>query len=147
MTESAGVSGKEKINASILLENLLQSFQELMDLKSITLTREIKSGVMIPLSYPLAEIMMNNLLGNAIRHNVMSGRIDVKLTKGCLVLQNSGVPLNVSPDDLFKRFKKGNQSAGSTGLGLSIVKQICDLAHMKISYRFENAMHILTLTF
>jgi two-component system sensor histidine kinase QseC len=48
---------------------------------------------------------------------------------------------------LFKRFKKGNQSSNSTGLGLSIAKQICDLANIKIRYQFEGGLHTVTLTF
>lgn len=145
--ENLEFSSKEKINLSLLLENLFQSFQELMEMKSIVLKKEIRPDVEIPMSYPLAEILMNNLLGNAIRHNVINGQIEVKLFKNSMVLSNTGNPPTVNPEELFKRFKKGNQSSSSTGLGLSIVKQICDLADIKIRYQFEGGMHTVALTF
>jgi signal transduction histidine kinase len=145
--ENQEFNSKERINISILLENLLLSFQELLEMKSITLTKSIQPGIEIPLSYPLAEILLNNLLSNAIRHNLMDGKIDVSLEKGSLTIKNTGGKLSTNPDDLFKRFKKGNQSSSSTGLGLSIAKQICDLANMKIHYRFEEGMHVLVVLF
>jgi len=145
--ENQEFNSKDKINLSILLDNLLTSFQELMEMKSIVLTKEIQPDIQIPLSYPLAEILMNNLFGNAIRHNVLNGKIAVMLGKRGLEITNSGAPLTVNPQDLFKRFKRGSRSAASTGLGLSIAKQICDLAAIKIEYRVEGEMHTVQLTF
>ena len=145
--ENQEFSSKEKVDLSVLLDNLMLSFQELMEMKSIVLIKEIQPKVEMPLSYALAEILMNNLFGNAIRHNVPNGRIDVKLTRHAMEISNTGSPLTVNPDDLFKRFKRGTQSGGSTGLGLSIAKQICDLAAIKIHYRYEKGLHTVSLTF
>jgi len=145
--ENQEFNSKEQINVSVLLDNLLSSFQELIEMKNIALTKDIRPGIIMPVSYPLAEILLNNLMGNAIRHNLMDGKIVVTLTQGSLALKNTGNKLTGNPEDLFKRFKKGNQSSNSTGLGLSIVKQICDLANMKIHYRIEDGMHVVVVSF
>lgn len=48
-------------------------------------------------------------------------------------------------ETFFERFKKAKPSAGS-GLGLSIVKNICDSLNFKISYDY-NQKHIIKLGF
>jgi signal transduction histidine kinase len=145
--ENQEYSSREETNISLLLENLLESFHELLELKSIKITKQIQSNVNIAISYSLAEILLNNLIGNAIRHNLVEGKIDIRLTKSELAISNTGNPLAVIPTELFKRFKKGNQSMGSTGLGLSIAKQICDLANVRIEYLYEKGMHTIQLRF
>jgi len=44
-----------------------------------------------------------------------------------LVLKIAGMPLEGETDQLFQRFKKGREQSKTTGLGLSLVKQICQL--------------------
>jgi signal transduction histidine kinase len=79
--ENQEYSSREETNISLLLENLLESFHELLELKSIKITKQIQSNVNIAISYSLAEILLNNLIGNAIRHNVVVGKIDIRLSK------------------------------------------------------------------
>jgi signal transduction histidine kinase len=145
--ENQEYNSRDKTNISMLLDNLLSSFHELLDLKRIRITKQIQPEVNVAISYSLAEILLNNLIGNAIRHNTVDGTIDIRLTKNELLITNTGNPLTVAPAELFKRFRKGNQSAASTGLGLSIVKQICDLANIHIQYLHNNGLHSLQLSF
>ena len=145
--ENQEYNSRDKTNISLLLDNLLLSFQELLELKAIKITKQIQQDVNVVISYSLAEILLNNLIGNAIRHNLVNGTIDIKLSQSELSIINTGNPLTVTPEELFKRFRKGNQSAGSTGLGLSIVKQICDLANIRIQYDHNNGVHTIRLRF
>jgi signal transduction histidine kinase len=145
--ENQEYNSRDKTNISMLLDKLLSSFHELLDLKRIRITKQIQPEVNVAISYSLAEILLNNLIGNAIRHNTVDGTIDIRLTKNELLITNTGNPLTVAPAELFKRFRKGNQSAASTGLGLSIVKQICDLANIHIQYLHSNGLHSLQLSF
>jgi signal transduction histidine kinase len=52
-----------------------------------------------------------------------------------------------NPKDIFNRFYKENPSSQSVGLGLAVVKKICDLYHIKILYGFSENRHCFTLQF
>ena len=95
----------------------------------------------------LVQIMLTNLITNAIRHNIESGKINLTLSSNTFVIWNSGLPTDVNPLDLFNRFEKSNQHINSLGLGLSIVKKIVENYNYNISYQVEEDRHILTLKF
>ena len=138
----------QKIDFSKLTENAISSFRELIEMKSIVLTSQIYPGVFVKLNPVLADILLANLISNAIRHNYASGgSIDINLTSSDLIVRNTGDALKLPPEELFKRFKKAKQSSESTGLGLAIVKQICDLSNFKVSYVYAGERHELKITF
>ena len=95
----------------------------------------------------LIEILLSNLLSNAIRHNIPNGSIDITLNGKELTIRNSGRPSSLDPNRLFQRFQKESPDANSIGLGLEIVKKITNLNHYSIQYRFENKMHTFSVRF
>lgn len=138
----------EPVNLSKLLEDSLFAFQELLELKSIRLEHEIASGVKIKMHPVLADILLSNLLSNAIRHNLpQDGYIRVKLTNDALLIENSGTPLKESANLMFERFKKGSGSSNSIGLGLAIVRRICEQSKLGISYENKGEQHRIGLYF
>jgi signal transduction histidine kinase len=136
-----------KIDFSTLVENSISSFRELIEMKAIALTSQIQPGVKIDLNPVLADILLMNLISNAIRHNHVNGSITIALSSSGLIVSNTGDAPKVPTSELFKRFKKDKQSADSTGLGLAIVKQICDMNNFSISYEFINGEHVLNINF
>jgi signal transduction histidine kinase len=138
---------KEKMDFSNFIKRAIESFRELIEMKSIRLTTEIEPNVHLNLNPVLADILLTNLLSNAIRHNSMNGSIDVLLSSSGLSVKNTGEPPRVNTQELFKRFKKDKQSSDSTGLGLAIVKQICDLNNFKIGYEYISGHHELNIIF
>ncbi len=92
-------------------------------------------------------MLLNNLLSNAIRHNVDRGSIAIQLTPDRLTVINTGLPPEIPTEELFLRFKKSNQSADSIGLGLAIVKQICEVNQFSISYEYGQGQHIINICF
>ena len=138
------------VNMSILVRAALDSFGELMEMKSLRLEARIGENVYVPLHPSLADLLLMNLLGNAIRHNSPAdgeGWIVVELTKEGLVIANSGPEPQVPVMELFERFKKGNPSGDSIGIGLAIVRQICDLAHFSIDYAYGGGVHAVGVGF
>ena len=94
----------------------------------------------------LAEIIVNNLFKNALKHNVTKGYVHIKLTAQNFTVENSGQSYKGNPEQFFQRFKKGEN--GNYGIGLSIVKQICELYHYTITYRIEeNSKHSIVISF
>src|SRR5580658_8987371 len=54
---------------SALARGILDSFDELIEMKSLRLDAKIAEKVYVPLNPPLADLLLTNLVSNAIRHN------------------------------------------------------------------------------
>jgi len=138
----------KEIDLSQKLNQQLDDFTELIELKSIDLHERISDKAKITMDESLCDIIITNLIQNAIKHNIKKGKIIVELTTKHLSISNTGKPLSISnPEHLFDRFRKDNQSHESLGLGLSIVKKICEVSDLSIDYRYVNDLHSLTLRF
>lgn len=137
----------ELIDFSVVLNECLLSFEELIEMKAIRLERSISDGIEVNIHPQLVHILLNNLLGNAIRHNIEGGFIRVTLNPQMLEITNPGEPLQGNPEHMFQRFRKNKQGADSVGLGLSIVKQICMQSDIAVHYVYERGFHSLRLRF
>ena len=74
-------------------------------------------------------------------------QISLCVNKKELIIENSGNPVNLSPERMFERFIKNDPAGESSGLGLTIVKRICELCGMGITYNYDNPMHKITIQF
>jgi signal transduction histidine kinase len=126
---------------------VLANFSDRIVLKGITVNARVDKNVTAFIHYTLAEILLNNLLSNAVRHNIDGGKIDIHLDQYRLAISNTGLPLTIPAEDLFQRFRKSDQCADSIGLGLAIVKQICDVNGFAISYENVGDVHTVQVTF
>lgn len=137
----------ENIRFCKIAKDVLAAYEDRIEMKNISVQTDIDKNILLKIHPVLADMLMNNLLGNAIRHNVQDGLIDVSLTQKKLVVRNTGLPPEMPTEELFQRFKKSDQSSESVGLGLSIVKQICDVSGFCISYDYKNQLHTLQVDF
>ena len=95
----------------------------------------------------LTEILISNLLLNAIKHNEKNGDLTITVSEGFLEVINTGVNKELLLDKLFNRFSKSNTSSKGNGLGLAIVKKIAGLNKWEVSYNFLNQAHIFSVRF
>ncbi|MBA2612668.1 MAG: HAMP domain-containing histidine kinase [Bacteroidetes bacterium] len=130
-----------------IVKKVLAHFEDLLVAKHIMVDNSIAEEVFVNMNAPLAEILITNLVQNAIRHNSIGGKIIISIKDNSLIIANTGEPLRVDSKDLFVRFKKNDASKESLGLGLSIVKSIAALYNYNISYNYHNSLHIFTLNF
>lgn len=145
--ENNEYSTTQPVNISLLCHDSLAVFEELIEMKSISVETNIQKDVYASLHPALADILLRNLINNSIRHNLPEGSIKLTLTSSTLVIRNMGKPPLVPTEQLFQRFKKGNQCSNSIGIGLAIVKQICDLNQIKINYTYVEQWHQIELNF
>lgn len=94
----------------------------------------------------LLDILLNNVLGNASRHNIKNGIIDIYLKPHVLVVCNTGNEEPIDPSRIYTRFYKQKQHSVNNGLGLAIIKQICDQSQIKINYQFTDHLHSFLFT-
>jgi two-component system OmpR family sensor kinase len=171
--ENQEYEAKEPVCISRLMREALNAFAELMEMKSLTLQTAIEDKIYVPLHASLADLLLSNLVSNAIRHNAPvnerdatadrkvapddgrdatgdgggKGLIFVSLNHEGLVIANTGREPQIPTTELFERFKKGNPGSDSIGIGLAIVRQICDLSHFDIIYEFRSGLHIVAISF
>ena len=137
----------EKINMQQLIEKNLEHFEELIALKNLHVTVNLAEIIEPEMNRTLAEILISNLLSNAIRHNVEEGDIMVMLENGQLIISNTGHALTSAPDELFERFRKSDRNSESAGLGLAIVKRILNIYHFPIAYTVNGQIHQMKISF
>ena len=132
---------------SVLARETLDTFEELIQMKSLTLSCHIEEKVYIPLHSSLADLLLTNLISNAIRHNIPGGSIKVMFARAGMVISNTGLQPQLPVAELFERFKKGDPASDSIGIGLAIVRQICDLMNFNIVYEYASGQHIIAISF
>lgn len=93
----------------------------------------------------LAEVFVANLMRNAVQHNIPAGTLSVVIGADGFIIANTGVELSVPPHALFDRFAKGDPSSSSTGLGLSMVKEIADHNNLQLAYGYVAGVHTLVV--
>ena len=138
---------KETTDFSEVVKQSVLTFQDICELKGLTLKSEIEQEVMLSINASVADILVSNLLKNAVRYNIADGWVNVTLDKKQLVVENPGNPPNVPTNQLFERFRKSNQSGSSLGLGLAIVKKICEVNQLHVDYVFIDETHRLIVKF
>lgn len=135
----------EQVNISQIIQLTLENFQNHYD-HFPELKFMMEENVIVSANRPLLEILVSNLINNAIVHNIPGGNIHIALQGMQLVIENTGPAPDSHPEELFERFKKGSPQAGTTGLGLSLVKQICLLYGYGIHYHYRSGWHVITVT-
>lgn len=144
--ENQQYSTKEEVSFKDLIENQLENYEDFILNKNITVTKEL-SDHKSSTNKILADTLISNLLSNAIKHNYNNGTISIVYTKDKLVFSNTGVPIKGDPVNLFNRFMKQSTRKDSLGLGLAIIKQICDSNHWQLKYLCEDELHTLRVDF
>lgn len=137
----------EKINIKQITEKNLGNFSDQIQLKKIKLITKYISEPSININPTLADILIVNLIQNAIRHNVKGGEIHITTTDHSIEITNSGASLSIDASELFLRFKKNDASKDSLGLGLAIVKSIITLYNFDIFYNYKNGLHTFAIVF
>ncbi|MDA9227710.1 HAMP domain-containing histidine kinase [Flavobacteriales bacterium] len=129
-------TNEESIPLLKLINEKLNFFEDLLTEKKINVKLDIDSSYDLQMNSYLAHTLFLNLIKNAIMHNIVNGKIIIKLNSSSLSILNTGPALNVT-GDIFKRFVR-SENKDSLGIGLSIVKKICSYYSIPISYNFNN---------
>ncbi len=148
----------QPISFSDLVSDTLESFTQIAAEKQVTLTGDVQPGV-DPVLCDARQIgrLLNNLLGNALRHTPAGGTVQVQAwatgPQLQLIVRDSGE--GILPEDLpyiFTQFYRGEQSrsreTGGAGLGLAIVSSVVAAHHGRIEVSSQpgaGAVFLVTL--
>lgn len=144
--ENRQFTEKEEIKLTELLDRHLELLEDHIGLRRIKVEKRYKDGGMVLfMDQGLADLLIANLLKNAIVHNTEGGNIVLETQPGSLLIRNDGPPLGFSQEELFTRFVRDTRRSGNFGLGLSLVKKVCEHYNFLIEYSFDNQKHTFNL--
>ena len=135
----------ETINLQALIAEMVVQFEEIFHDKELHVISDLNQKEIYASRY-LADILLNNLISNAIRHNYTGGEINIHLTDESLTISNTGENTALPDDEIFTRFHKSSSSEGS-GLGLTISRQICENFDFTLCYKFQQPYHTFIVKF
>jgi signal transduction histidine kinase len=133
------------VNMSELVKENLSHLEELMQNRELSVKTDFEN-CRVEMNSTLADILVNNLLSNTIRHSAPSATIHVATLPGEFHISNTATNGALDESTIFNRFKKNNASNG-VGLGLAIVKQICETYKFRVSYQLMHGMHRFSVYF
>lgn len=131
----------ESLSLSELLNRYTDEYEPFFQHKNMMITRSIAPDVSLQMNWQLAGVLLTNLLKNAVRHGTTNGFVRIELTPEALTIQNMGEPLPFAAGQLFNRFIKDPTRPDSVGLGLALVKQICDRYGLSLTYWYDDKLH------
>lgn len=137
----------QPVQIHTLIDQGLKDLSEVADFKQVEFIVKNEKEIQFTMDPTLAEIMIYNLLRNAVFHNIPKGKIWIKIEAYKLTVCNTGTTQALDDSRIFKRFYKSQPKKESTGLGLPIVKAIADLYQISLSYSYINQQHCFELLF
>lgn len=136
----------ENVNFNLLTQNILDEFSDLIQFKNLKIEKVLTETFETKINLELAQILVSNLIRNAITHTQKNGWIQINITQNQFIIKNLSVSNQaLDPTQIFERFHKENQDKNNTGLGLAIVKSIIKLyPSLHIRYKFQEG-HIFEI--
>lgn len=134
----------ESIDLKAKLEDKIKDFEELWHSKELQVQKSIAPAT-LHTNLILTELLLNNLLSNAIKHNKEHGIVSINLEEKCLSISNSSSQGALDTKQVFQKFYKPSALKESNGLGLAIIKQICDVSGLTIDYEYKKSRHYFTV--
>lgn len=137
--ETAIIDFKEKI------ENKIEAFRELWNNDNLSVNVSLRDSA-VKMNKDLVDILLNNVLSNATRHNYKGGRIFIELTDKQLSVSNSSHDVALDETRIYNKFYTNKKEITNSGLGLALVKNICDVSGFNIAYSFRDQLHVFTIS-
>ena len=125
----------EKIDFTYFLKERVDVFRDLASVKNIVIDESLDKHIFVLINRVELQRIIDNTLSNAIKYSDKKTRIQVLLQK-----KNERILFSVCDEGIgikdtkkiFERYKREDTVKGGFGIGLSIVKYICDKNNIRI---------------
>ena len=127
----------KRIDMQELVRQRLDFFSFLFAQKEIEILTNLSSNYLVADERAIA-LVVDNLLSNAYKYTQKKGRVNVVLEssqdESFLRVRDSGVGIRKEDlERIFERYQRFDDGSGGFGLGLNIVKRVCDEFGIKLS--------------
>jgi signal transduction histidine kinase len=137
---------KEEIELSGIIRSQSESLHAMVETAELSIKLDLEASTVLA-NKTLIEVLITNLIHNAIRHSVKGSQIIISTSPNEFSVTNQGAPQAIDLDRMTQRFSKDSRDPASTGLGLAIVKKICDASQITLRYSFNHSLHIFKVQF
>jgi len=144
--EQQAKADNSKTNVAAVIQEQVIKFDSLIDSSKVDLVIDIQNELTVDTHKKALEIIIGNILGNAIKYTDQ-GTIEIIVSENKVLVSDTGIGI---PDELlpklFERHVRGRGlSQAGEGIGLAIVKRLCDQFDWDISIqnKSENGISVL----
>ncbi len=125
-----------KINLGEMVDDISSSLEPQLLIDNLTIIKDVDPNAYLIANQKHIYQLIRNLIDNAIKYNVLNGKIYVSIKKNnnqvSISVRDTGVGISESDQkQIFERFyrvdKARSRKLGSSGLGLAIVRQVCNI--------------------
>jgi signal transduction histidine kinase len=139
----------DSVEVSVLkeLNGCIDLYEDIADENNVSVVNNLQHDILIKANPVLINILLGNLIGNAIRHNREGGLCGIENTgANGIAIWNTGHTA-LAQEHLYERFHESYNDTAGLGLGLAISKKICEVSGYSLNYKFENGRHYFTVIF
>ena len=140
----------QEIDMGDFIQNRVDYFQEIAQLKEIELVTDISEACYYEFSRTKLQRIVDNTISNAIKYSHNHSKVEITLDQEEQVVfsvKDYGVGIE-NVDKIFSRYYRENEAKGGFGIGLNIVKQIIDEENIRLDVHSElDKGSVFTYTF
>ncbi|WP_419770885.1 MAG: sensor histidine kinase [Candidatus Marinarcus sp.] len=115
----------EQFDLKELIEQNVLFFDEIAKSKLITLHTNLQSCNIVMDRYS-ANMVVNNLLSNALKYTRKRKNIYIELNDFHLIVRDEGIGIDKHmQQEVFKRYRRATNEEGGFGIGLDVVSTVC----------------------
>jgi len=123
----------EPLDLKMTLEKSVAYYTPLAEIKRIHFDVKLEDTI-FAMPESQATLLFGNLIGNAIKYSSPKSTITIRLKDKLLSIKDEGIGIEDDKQkEIFEKFKRGTEYSGGFGVGLNIVKSICDEYGIKIA--------------
>ncbi|MBB4803984.1 signal transduction histidine kinase [Flavobacterium nitrogenifigens] len=133
-------SNKKQIVLHTSIEKCINNHEVIVNENKVIINNTVPNEVLVLADTLLLEMILDNLISNAIKYNKTGGNIYISWDKSDRLLSIKDEGVGIEADKLqliFNRFYRIDDSRNSqvpgNGIGLSIVKRICEVQNIFLS--------------
>jgi len=138
---------KEEIDFTYTLNQRIDQFESLANPKNIKFNLNIEDNIIVLLNRTHLLRIIDNTISNAIKYSFLNTTISINLYKQnnttIFSVHNYAKPIK-NKKTIFERYQKENHIKGGFGIGLNIVKNICQINNIAV---FLNSTKVDGTTF
>ena len=134
--ERRGPTFGETVDASRAVADVLDSQRPQIGNRDLSLRLVAAQPLAVDAPSAVLSVVLTNLIGNAVKYT-QQGEVTVRVLEDRIVVEDTGPGLEGQDVELlFQRGVRGhNAGGGGGGLGLAIVRRLCDLYGWDVSLR------------
>lgn len=139
-----------RINFSEFVKQRIDFFEEIASGNYLEFSINVEENIWIDFNETQLQRVIDNSLSNAIKYSYENNSIIIALLKEnnsiIFTIENIGDTITNS-SCVFERFYRENDARGGFGLGLNIIKEICDKKTVDITVQSKDHKTVFTYTF